>query len=264
MIDPSATIHPSAIVEEGAEIGPGCRIGALSFVGAGVRLGPGVVLENQVSVTGDTVIGPGCRLWPFASVGSEPQDLKYRGERSRVEIGARNRIREYATVNSGTEGGGGLTRLGDDNLLMMHVHLAHDCLVGNGIVFANGVQVAGHVEIADHAVLGSMCGVHQFCRIGRGAMIGAGAMVLNDVIPHATVGSARATLAGLNLVGLKRRGEDKAEINELRRAYRALFDGEGTLQERAAALLEGSGNPLVREMMEFVLAGSDRALCAPG
>ena len=264
MTDPSAQIHPTAIVEPGAVIGPGCRIGALSYVGAEVELGEGVILENHVSVTGQTRIGEGCRLWPFASVGSEPQDLKYRGERTRVEIGARNRIREYVTINSGTEGGGGLTRLGDDNLLMMHVHLAHDCLVGSGIVFANGVQVAGHVEIADNAVLGSMCGIHQFCRIGRGAMIGAGAMVLNDVIPYATVNSARATLGGLNLIGLKRRGEDKAGINELRRAYKALFDGEGTLQERAGALLEGSDNRLVRDMMEFVLASSDRAFCAPG
>jgi UDP-N-acetylglucosamine acyltransferase len=263
MIDESAQIHPNAVIGEGATIGQNCRIGAFCVVGPEVSLGHDVVLENHVSITGQTSIGAGCHIWPFASIGSVPQDLKYRGEKTRVEIGENNRIREYVTINSGTDGGGGLTRLGDNNLLMMHVHLAHDCLVDSNVIFANGVQVAGHVEIGDNAVLGSMCGVHQFCRIGQGAMIGAGAMVLNDVVPYATVNSQRAQLGGLNLIGLKRRGEDKAAINELRRVYKDLFFGEGTLQARAQALAASSQTHLAQDMVAFVLANSDRAFCAP-
>jgi len=264
VIDPSADIHPTAVIEDGASIGAGCRIGAFSVVGSGVSLAENVVLDNHVSVAGVTSIGAGSRVWPFASVGSEPQDLKYSGEKTRVEIGQNNMIREYVTVNPGTAGGGGLTRIGDGNLLMMQVHVAHDCLVGNNIVFANGVQVAGHVVIEDNAVLGSMAGIHQFCRIGQGAMVGGGAIVVNDVIPYGTVVSPRGTLGGLNLIGLKRRGLDKAELNGLRAAYKELFTGEGTLLARAEALrAEMPGNPLVQDVVEFVLSNSDRSFCTP-
>jgi len=257
-------IHVTAILAEGAEIGPGCRIGPYCVVGSGVRLGAGVVLDNHVSVAGLTEIGDGTRIWPFASVGSEPQDLKYKGEPTRVIIGRNNMIREYVTVNPGTDGGGGVTRIGDNNLLMMYVHIAHDCQVGNNVIFANAVQAAGHVVIGDNAVLGSMAGLHQFCRIGTGAMIGAGAIVVNDVIPYGTVVSQRAYLGGLNLIGLKRRGVDKTAINELRHVYRQLFSGEGALLERANALAAERGdNPLVQELLEFVLANSDRSFCVP-
>ncbi len=257
-------IHPTAVIHDGAEIGPGCRIGPWCVVGPEARLGAGVVLDSHVVVTGDTHVGDDTRIWPFASIGTEPQDLKYRGEHTRVRIGARNRLREYVTINAGTEGGGGETRIGDDNLLMMHVHIAHDCRIGNGVIFANGVQVAGHVVVEDNAVIGAMAGLHQFIRVGRGAMVGAGSMVLRDVIPYGTVTPAATRLAGLNLVGLKRRGADKAHVNGLRAAYRSLFSQDVPLQEAARALAEEQpDNPLIRDVVAFVLARSDRAFCTP-
>ncbi|MCB1367432.1 MAG: acyl-ACP--UDP-N-acetylglucosamine O-acyltransferase [Rhodobacteraceae bacterium] len=264
VIDPSASIHASAIVADGAVIGAGVRIGPYCVVGPDVILGSGVVLDSHVVVAGQTTIGEGTRIWPFASVGTEPQDLKFAGEKTRVEIGRNNRIREYATVNPGTDGGGGVTRVGDNNLLMMHTHLAHDCIVGNHVVLANAVQVAGHVTIGDNAVLGGSSGIHQFVRIGQGAMIGGGSIVVNDVIPYGSVVSPRGTLGGLNLIGLKRRGMDKDRLNELRHAYKALFSGEGALLERARALADAApDNPLVQDVLDFVLANSDRSFCTP-
>lgn len=264
MIDKSATIHPSAVIEEGAVIGAGCRIGAYSVIGPEVTLAENVTVANHVSLTGWTSIGAGSRIWPFATIGSEPQDLKFGGEQTRVEIGRDNMIREYVSVNPGTVGGGGLTRIGDGNLLMMQVHIAHDCQVGNGIVFANGVQVAGHVTIGDNAVLGSMAGIHQFVRVGAGAMIGGGSIVVNDVIPYGTVISPRGTLGGLNLIGLKRRGAAKDDINDLRRVYKSLFAGEGALLDRARALqAETADNPLAQDVLDFLLSNSDRSFCTP-
>jgi len=264
VIDQTANIHPSAIIETGAQVGANCRVGAYCVVGPRVVLGRDVELKNHVSIAGETTIGDGTRIWPFASIGSEPQDLKFGGEDSQVEIGKNNHIREYATVNPGTDGGGGVTRIGDDNLIMMYVHVAHDSQIGNRIVLANAVQIAGHVVIGDNAVLGGQSGVHQYCRVGKGAMIGAGAVVVNDVIPYGSVISPRGTLGGLNLIGLKRRGADKTQMNELRRVYKSLFSGDGALLDRAKSLqAEVSDNPLVLDLLEFVLSNSDRSFCTP-
>ena len=257
-------IHPSAIIAPGAKIGPGCKIGAYTVIGPKVSLAANVRVDTHVSIAGDTTIGEGTRVWPFASLGSEPQDLKFGGEDSSIVIGRNNMIREYATVSPGTNGGGGITRIGDNNLIMMYVHIAHDCQIGNGIVLANAVQIAGHVVIGDNAVLGGQSGVHQYCRIGAGAMIGAGTVVVNDVIPYGSAVSPRGELGGLNLVGLKRRGADKAEMNGLRAAYKSLFSGEGAFMDRARHLAEqNQDNPLVLDVLEFVLANSDRSFCTP-
>ena len=191
------------------------------------------MLHSHVAVAGRTTIGEATEVFPFASLGHQPQDLKYRGEPVELVIGARNRIREHVTMNPGTAGGGGVTRVGDDCLFMMSTHVAHDCLIGDGVIMANNATLAGHVEIGDQAVLGGLCAVHQHVRIGRGAMIGGLAGVVADVIPYGSVIGERAHLAGLNLVGLKRRGAGRDDIHGLRAAFGEMFEGEGTLQERA-------------------------------
>ncbi|MDO5642794.1 MAG: acyl-ACP--UDP-N-acetylglucosamine O-acyltransferase [Paracoccus sp. (in: a-proteobacteria)] len=254
-------IHPSAVIAPGAEIGPGARIGPFCVVGAGVRIGPGVELKSHVVLAGNTLIGEGTVIWPFASIGHEPQDLKFRGEDTRLEIGARNRIREYVTMQPGTEGGGGLTRIGDDGLFMANCHVAHDCRIGNGVVLVNSVAVAGHCEVGDAVVIGGLSGIHQFVRIGRGAMIGALSMVTADVLPYGLVQGPRAHLDGLNLVGLKRRGASRAEIAELRAALGALHDGN--LRDTARAMAGGENGDMLAEMLDFILGPSDRSFLKP-
>jgi len=264
LIDPTAGIHKTAIIHDGAVIGPDCKIGPYCVVESGVTLGRGVDLASHVVISGQTQIGDGTRIWPFASIGSQPQDLKFNGEKTRLEVGRNNMIREYVTMNPGTQGGGGLTRVGDGNLFMMMVHVGHDCMVGNNIVFANSVALGGHAVIGDNAVIGGLAGIHQFCRIGQGAMIGTGASVVNDVIPYASVVSPRGSLGGLNLVGLKRRGAEKDDMNGLRALYKALFAPEGTLMDRARALADDQpDNPLVQDVLEFVLSASERSFCTP-
>ncbi|MBP7001588.1 acyl-ACP--UDP-N-acetylglucosamine O-acyltransferase [Amaricoccus sp.] len=265
-IDPSAEIHPTAVVEEGARIGAGCRIGPYCVIGPEATLGAGLRLHSHVVISGVTTIGDGTEIWPFASIGSAPQDLKFRGERTELVIGARNRIREYATLNPGTEGGGGITRVGDDNLLMMSIHVGHDCQIGNHVILVNNATLSGHVILEDNVILGGLSAVHQFCRIGRGAMIGGMSGVTADVIPYGMVIGNRGRLAGLNLVGLKRRGAERAAIHGLRAAYAEIFEAKdgGTLQERAAAVAAArADNDLVREVADFIAADSSRSFTIP-
>ncbi len=223
----------------------------------------GVELKSHAVVTGWTDIGEETTIWPFASVGEVPQDLKFKGERTRLEVGARCRIREGATLNTGTEGGGGVTRVGDDCLLMTGVHIGHDAIVGNRVVMANNVAIAGHCHIGDDVVIGGLSGIHQFVRIGRGAIIGAVTMVTNDVIPYGLVQAPRGELDGLNLVGLKRRGVTRAEITQLRAAFQMLAQGEGTFHDRAERLAEDFDAVHVREISEFILSASDRSFLTP-
>lgn len=261
-IDPSAQVHATAIVADGATVGPECRIGPYCLVGAEVSLGTGVVLKSHVVVEGMTSIGAGTTVWPFASLGHQPQDLKFGGEATRLEIGAKNMIRESVTMNPGTAGGGGVTRVGDGNLFMVNVHVGHDCQVGNGCVLANNVSLAGHVQVDDNVVIGGHSGVHQFCRIGRGAMIGVLSAVLGDVVPYGTVTGDAARLNGLNLVGLKRRGAPKAAMQGLRKAMREIFAEEGTLRDRALAAQAGyPDNGLVQDVTGFILTETDRNFC---
>jgi UDP-N-acetylglucosamine acyltransferase len=233
-------------------------------VGAQVVLGDRVELKSHVVVTGDTEIGDDTVVFSFAVVGEIPQDLKFKGEQCRLVIGKRNRIREHVTMNPGTEGGGGETRIGDDGLFMAGCHIAHDARIGNNVIVVNSAAVAGHCVIEDNVIIGGLCGIHQFVRIGRGAIIGALTMVTNDVIPYGLVQAPRGELDGLNLVGLKRRGVPRADITALRAAFQMLAQGEGTFHDRAQRLGEEAESEYVREIVDFVMGQSDRSFLTPG
>jgi len=257
-------IHPTAVVASGAVIDPSAEIGPYCCIGPQVVLGPKVRLISHVVVDGITSVGEGTVVYPFASLGLRPQDLKYHGEPSRLEIGANNQIRENVTMNPGTEGGGMLTKVGNDGLFMVGSHVAHDCNVGDGVILANNATLAGHVTLGDYAVLGGLSAVHQFVRIGRHVMVGGMTGVENDVIPYGAVTGNRAHLSGLNLVGIKRRGYSRDDIHALRNAYRLLFAPEGTMAERLEEVSEQfkSVAPVV-EILEFIRADSSRAICQP-
>lgn len=257
-------IHPAAIVEDGAQIGQGCVVGPFCHVGPEVVLGDGVELKSHVVITGKTEVGAETVIFPFAVIGEIPQDLKFRGEKTRLVIGERNRIREHVTMNTGTEGGGGVTRVGNDGLFMAGCHVAHDAQVGNQVIIVNNAALAGHCVIEDEVIIGGLSGVHQWVRIGRGAIIGAVTMVTNDVIPHGLVQGPRGQLDGLNLVGLKRRGVARSDITALRAAFQMLAQGEGAFQDRARRLGEETQSAYVREIVDFVLGDSDRSFLTPG
>jgi UDP-N-acetylglucosamine acyltransferase len=262
-VHPSARIHASAIVEPGATIGENCVIGPFAVIGPEVTLAEAVTVKSHAVVTGWTDIGPGSTIFPFASVGEVPQDLKYAGERTRLTVGARCRIREGATLNTGTDGGGGITRVGDDCLIMTGAHVGHDAQIGNRVILVNQVAIAGHCVLGDDVIVGGLSGVHQYVRIGRGAIIGAVTMVANDVIPYGLVQAPRGELDGLNLVGLKRRGVERSEITALRAAYQMLRQGEGTFLDRARRLSGETDSLHVRELTDFILSGSDRSFLTP-
>ena len=263
-IDPGADVHPSSIIEDGAEVAAGVTIGPFCHIGAKVRLNAGVRLMSHVVVQGITEIGEDTLVHPFAVLGGIPQDLKFKGEETTLIVGKRNRIREHVTMNTGTEGGGGITRVGDDGLFMAGCHVAHDCQVGNDVIVVNNAALAGHCVIEDEVIIGGLSGVHQWVRIGRGAIIGAVTMVTNDVIPHGLVQAPRGVLDGLNLAGLKRRGVARSDITALRAAFQMLAQGEGAFQDRARRLGEETESDYVREIVNFVTAGSDRRFLTPG
>ena len=262
-ISPGARIHPSAHIEPGAVIAAGVEVGPFSLIGAEVTLGENVVVKSHAVVTGWTQIGDGTVIFPSATVGEIPQDLKFKGERTRLIIGARCRIREGATLNTGTTGGGGVTQVGDDCLLMTGAHVGHDAVLGNRVILANQVAIAGHCIVGDDVIIGGLSGIHQFVRIGRGAIIGAVTMVTNDVVPFGLVQGPRGELDGLNLVGLKRRGVDRADITAMRAAYQMLAQGEGTFLDRTRRLADETDSPYVREMTDFILSSSDRSFLTP-
>ena len=259
----TSDIHALAVVDQGARIGPGCTIGPFAVIGGEVVLGEGCVIKPHAVVTGDTHLGPGCQVFPGAVVGEVPQDLKYRGEPTRLRIGCGNTIREGATLNTGTEGGGGVTTVGDRNLFMTGSHVGHDARIGSDCVFANQVAIAGHCEIGDRVIVGGLSGVHQFVRIGTGAIIGAVTMVTNDVIPYGLVQGPRGELDGLNLVGLKRAGTAREDITALRVAYAMLKQGEGSFTERTRRLSEETDSDMVREVCAFILSDTDRHFLVP-
>lgn len=259
----STRIHPLAVVDSGAQIGAGVTVGPFSVIGPDVTLQDGVEVKSHAVVTGWTEVGAGTVIFPHATVGEVPQDLKYRGERTRLIVGARCRIREGTTLNTGTEGGGGVTQVGDDCLLMTGSHVGHDARLGNRVILANQVAIAGHCQIGDDVIIGGLSGIHQWVRVGQGAIIGAVTMVTNDVIPYGLVQGPRGELDGLNLVGLKRRGTDRADIQALRAAYDVMAKGDGTFLDRVRLIAETATSAKVLEMTAFILGGSDRSFLTP-
>ncbi len=257
-IHPSAQIDPRATLADTVEIGPFC------VVGPDVKLDAGVRLISHVVVDGRTEVGEGTVIYPFASIGHRPQDLKYHGEPSRLVVGKRNQIREGVTMNPGTEGGGMLTQVGDGCLFMVGAHVAHDCIVGSHCIFANNATLGGHVTVGDYAIIGGLSAVHQFVRIGHQAMVGGASGIEFDVIPYGSVLGNRAHLQGLNIVGLKRRNFSRETIHTLRRAYRMLFAPEGTMTERVedVASLFSECEP-VMEIVGFMRQDSSRGICQP-
>jgi UDP-N-acetylglucosamine acyltransferase len=256
-----AAIHPTAVVARAAELGAGVRIGPYCTVGPEVVIEDGAELVSHVVVDGHTRIGPDVVLYPFCTVGMAPQDLKYAGQPTRCEIGARTQVREHATIHRASVTGDGVTRVGADCLLMAVAHVAHDCTVGDHVIIANNVVMGGHVTIADHAVIGGSAAIHQFVRIGRAAMIGGVSGVEADVIPFGSVIGNRARLAGLNVIGLKRRGFGKAQIQLLHNAFRDLFRHQGVFAQRLAAVRDRyADEALVAEVLAFIDAPSHRGL----
>jgi len=257
-------VHPSAIIETGARLGEGCHIGPFCHVGPDVAISDDVKLVSHVVLAGRTEIGARTRVFPFASLGHPPQDLKYKGEPSTLAIGLDCLIREGVTMNPGTRGGGMHTKIGDRCTFLAHSHVGHDCQLGNDVILSNNVMLAGHVTVGDYVILGGGAGVIQFTRIGAHAFVGGLSGLESDLIPYGLAVGNRAHLSGLNLVGLKRRGFSREVIQELRRAYRLLFAPEGTLAERIEDVAaEFAQQREVQEIVSFLREGGDRAVCLP-
>jgi UDP-N-acetylglucosamine acyltransferase len=260
----TSRIHPTALVDAKAVLGDGVEIGPYCIVGPDVVLKDGVRLTNHVNIEGHTELGEGCDVHSFASLGGSPQHLAHKGEPTRLVVGPRNSIREHVTMNTGTVAGGGITRVGSDGLFMVASHVAHDCEVGDHVVFANNATLGGHVHMGDYVFMGGLSAVHQHTRVGRQSFIGGLAAVTKDVIPFGSVWGVYAHLEGLNLVGLKRRGFGRERVKDLRAAYRLLFGPEGTFQERLDDVARVfDHNDDVREIVDFIRADANRPLCLP-
>ena len=259
-----ADIHPTAVIDDGAEIAAGVAIGPFCVIGGKVRLMPGVRLHAHVVVSGVTTIGENTEIFPFASIGAAPQHVRYAGEDTRLEIGRNCVIREYATANPGTVAGGGLTTIGDDCMLMLGAHVAHDCRVGDGVMMVNNATLGGHCVVGEHAILGGLSAVHQFVRIGEYAFVGGLAAVVSDVIPYGMALGDRAYLGGLNIVGMKRRDMPRQQIHALRGAYRRLFSDDGTLKDRIEEVAEAfAGDDNVQRIVTFLRGVGDRSIVTP-
>ncbi len=260
----AADIHPTAIVSSGAIIGSNVKIGPYCLVGEKVKLGSNVVLKSHVVIEGDTIIGDDTIIYPFASIGQPPQILKYKGEKSRTIIGSNNIIREYVTIQAGSEDGGMVTTVGDHCLLMVGSHIGHDCKVGNKAVLANYASLAGHVEVGDYVIIGGLAAVHQYVRIGDHAMIGGLSGLARDLIPFGLATNDRAVLEGINLVGMKRRGFDKVHTIQALQAVNEIFLGEGILAKKIEkAATKYKDNSIVEQIIKFLKQDSARSFCAP-
>lgn len=255
-----SNIHPTAVISDDAKIAADVTIGPFCVIGGEVEIGSGTQISSHVVIEGKTKIGENNKIFPFAIMGVVPQDLKFKGEEARLEIGDSNTIREYCNFHLGTEDGGMLTKIGSNNLFMVGVHIAHDCIIGDNIIMANHATMAGHVEVQDDVVIGGLAAVHQFARVGKGAMVGGLSAVVSDIVPFATVSGERANIAGLNLVGVKRKGYSKDQINDLRAYFKDVFQSENELSfvKKIAEFSKDKNSDLVTQIVEFVNTESSR------
>ena len=256
-------IHKTAIIDSKAKISTNVEIGPYAIIGPNVEIGENTLIQSHVNITGNTTIGKGNKLYSFASIGSDPQDLKYKGEETTLLIGDNNTIREHVTINTGTVQGGGLTKIGNNNLIMIGAHIAHDCIIGNNIVMANNTAIAGHAEIEDFVIIGAKCGVQQFTRIGKRAMIGGMTGVLRDVIPYGLSTGNRNYLNGINVVGLRRDKVSNKDILGLTDAYKEIFKTEVLSENLKSLNGKYTDNPLVKDVLDFINKDKKRPICTP-
>ena len=256
-------IHKTAIIDSKAKISENVEIGPFTVIGPNVEIKEGTVVQSHVSITGFTKIGSNNRIYSFASIGNDPQDLKFQGEETKLEIGDDNKIREYVTINPGTKGGGGLTKVGNNCLFMVSAHIAHDCFVGNNVILANNVPLGGHAHIGDNAIIGGNSAVQQFTRVGKSAMIGGMCGVVRDIIPYGIAHGNRSILQGLNLIGLRRKNIPNKEIMTLSEAYKEIFKNENLTENLSNLSKDFKNNQLVVEVVEFIEKDKKRPICTP-
>lgn len=259
------SIHKTAIIDNGVKIGENVKIGAYTVISGNVEIGDGCEIRNSVNIEGNTKIGKNNKIFPFSSIGSDPQDLKFKGEDTYLEIGNNNTIREHVTINSGTITGNTKTKIGNNCLFMVGSHIAHDCVVGDNVILANNATLAGHVEVGDFAIIGGLSAVHQFVRIGEHAMVGGMSGIEADVIPYGNAYGERASLQGLNIIGLRRRNFDRAAISEIRKLFDELFNSsEGTMKQRVKELKDKYADQKeISQIISFIMEAEDRAICKP-
>ena len=257
-------IHKTAIVNSKANLHSSVKIGPYVVIGPNVEIDENVIIHSHVNISGNTRIGKGNKIYPFVSIGNDPQDLKYNGEETKLAIGNNNKIREYVTIHPGTSGGGGITKIGDNCLFMVGSHVAHDCTIEDHVILVNNATLAGHVEIGEWAIIGGLSAVHQFVRVGKHAMVGGMTGVESDIIPYGTVVGNRARLQGLNIVGLRRRNFSREIVHDIRKAYRLIFAEEGTMSERIEDVAQDfAENEAVMEIVDFIGKDSSRSICQP-
>ncbi len=256
-------IHNTAIIDPNAKISNNVKIGPYTIIGPDVEIDEETEIQSHVNITGKTKIGKNNKVYPFASIGNDPQDLKFKGEETRLEIGNNNKIREYVTINPGTQGGGGITKVGNDCLFMVSSHIAHDCFVGNNVILANNVPLGGHAHIGDNAIIGGNSAVQQFTRVGKSAMIGGMCGVVRDVIPYGIVHGNRSVLQGLNLIGLRRKNIPNKEIMTLSEAYKEIFKNENLTENLTNLSRDFKNNELVKEVVDFIEKDKKRPICTP-
>ena len=256
-------IHKTAIVDSKAKISSKVSIGAYSIIGSNVEIGENTIIDSHVSIIGNTIIGKNNKIYPFASIGNDPQDLKFDGEQTKLEVGDNNKIREYVTINPGTKGGGGITKVGNNCLFMVSSHIAHDCIVGNNVILANNVPLGGHAHIEDDVIIGGNSAVQQFTRVGKSAMIGGMCGVVRDIIPYGIAHGNRSILQGLNLIGLRRKNIPNKEILTLSEAYKEIFKNENLTENLKNLNIEYKKNQLVDEVIKFLEKDKKRPICTP-